>query len=96
MSTSSSPKPLKPRRMWVDPELYALPGKDANVFSAKRCFPEDVQVAVIPLDDVDGLVQKARKAYYAEGPDYRGNGIRAALAAIGVPPKPRAKKGGRK
>lgn len=48
-----------------------------------------LQVAVIPLDDVEALVNTARKAYYAEGPDYRGNGIRAALTAIGVLPKNR-------
>jgi hypothetical protein len=40
--------------MWVDPELYALPGKDANVFSAEKCFATDLPVAI-------GVLTKQRK-----------------------------------
>ena len=86
---SALPK-LKPRRMWVDPELYALPGKDANVFSCEKCFPSDVPVAVIPLDDPEALIRIAGDAFHDS---YDGHlcqsDIVAMLTAIGVLPSAR-------
>ncbi len=94
----STPK-LKPRRMWVDPDLYAMKGKSANVFSAAKCFPSDLQVAVIPLDDVRELKKIVAKAlakergYCSECIAHFLPYAEVAMRAIGVLPKARAKKG---
>ena len=84
---------LKARRMWVDPELYAMRGKNCNVFSREKCFPSDAQVATIPLDDVPALVEKAKTAYVDACHMHVTVGARVTymLAAIGV--LPRARKG---
>ena len=88
--TKAKTKPTpRARRMWVDPEPYALPGEYANVFSREKCFPSDVQVAVIPLDDVPALVEKAKTAY-VDGCHMHvtvGDRVTYMLTAIGVLPK---------
>ena len=100
MKTKKTPKP---RRMWANycangyaPVLFCL-RKNAHLggMGAQQVM---VPVAVIPLDDVEGLVEKAYQAFFNSSMPNDGTmkgGIRAALTAIGVPPKQR-KKGGRK
>lgn len=53
-----------------------------------------VPVAVIPLDDVEALVEKAKTAFNLEGSGLFTPAMRAALTAIGV--LPRQRKGGAK
>jgi len=78
---------LKARRMWADPQLY---NRDAILFSYKDRLPDDIPVAVIPLDDVTALITKAGDAFSAS---YDGHlcqsDIVAMLTAIGVLPKQR-------
>ena len=69
----------------------------ANSMANDGCSHAAVPVAVIPLDDVDALVQVAAEAYFnAWNSDLatRKEAMRAALTAIGVLPK--QKKGGAK
>lgn len=54
-----------------------------------------IRVAVIPLDDLAGIAERARSAFWGSGP--RGtvrdiDGIRAALTAAGIPCKRKASK----
>ena len=54
-----------------------------------------VKVAVIPLDDVEAIVNRALDAFWISGPDLKirdRDGIRAALTAAGIPCKRRARK----
>ena len=57
-----------------------------------------VRVAVIPLDDVEAIVERAADAYadaYRTAPDFKWTmqyGIRAALTAAGIPCKRKASK----
>lgn len=85
---------LKARRMWAncyssDNALYAHPTKQAAI---RRSFGHAslnaIPVAVIPLDDVEALIQKAAEAYW-QTPQTHTESVRAALTAIGVLPKQR-------
>ena len=97
MSNKTKPKP---RVMWAiydevqDPivtgnrELISICGR-----SAKKT-PE--RVAVIPLDDVEAIVERAKKAHHAafdhwisSGLDETWHPLRAALTAAGIPCKQR-------
>ena len=99
---------LKPRRLWAN----VYPDGSVDAFVKKQDAKKNANlqsyaaiaapVAVIPLDDVDGLVAAACNAHSAIESDNKqflkpvthGDCMRAALAAIGVLPK--RKKGGRK
>ena len=59
---------------------------------ADPASPSAIPVAVIPLDDLPALVETAYRAYCSTNKPVK-DGIRDALAAIGVLPK---SKGGRK
>jgi hypothetical protein len=43
-----------------------------------------VRVAIIPLFDVEAIVERAKKAYW-QGACGNGEGVRAALTAAGIP-----------
>ncbi len=43
------------------------------------------RVAVIPLDDVEAIVERAVAAYFTDKGFTYGDGIRAALTAAGIP-----------
>lgn len=65
--------------------------------AAPGAMHEAILVAVIPLDDVNALVQLAAEAYFnawSAELATRKEAMRAALTAIGV--LPRTRKGGRK
>jgi len=100
MKTKSKPRA---RKMWAN---YYADGT-CRIHSTKknawswRCFTEDkssvpaaVPVAVIPLDDMEALVEKAKTAFNLEGSGLFTPAMRAALTAIGVLPSQR--KGGAK
>lgn len=99
---------VKARVMWAvtDPCFHILQGADQKL--KKRgphdTIPDYVRVAVIPLDDVPAMVERATKAMYAmthgeqefDADDlmelYRDR-ARAALASIGIPCAQRGKRG---
>ena len=66
----------------------------ANSMANDGCSHAAVPVAVIPLDDVEALVEKAKTAFNLEGSGLFTPAMRAALTAIGV--LPRQRKGGAK
>ena len=89
-------KTPKPQVMWAN--YYPL----ADIGSTPRIHPtllqaqataagcaKPVRVAVIPLDDVEGMVIKAAGAYWAREKTgaivTRGDAMRMALSAIGIP-----------
>ena len=90
-------KTPKPSVMWAN--YYPLAGigstprilptlSQAKVTAAGCAKP--VRVAVIPLDDVDGIVIRAAGAYWAREKTgativTRGDAMRMALSAIGIP-----------
>ena len=89
-------KTPKPRVMWAN--YYPLAGwshpcihptlSQAKATAAGCAKP--VRVAVIPLDDVEGMVIKAAGAYWAREKTgativTRGDAMRMALSAIGIP-----------
>ena len=85
---------LKARRMWANPADF---GEQSMPLTAHRDPSSDrgnvAPVAVIPLDDVEALVERATEAYWRaahEGKKHtNGECMRAALAAIGVLPRAR-------
>ena len=88
----------KPRKMWANYYSNGIPFVyDARQTAAASAAHDAQHVAVpgvfIPLDDVDALVQTATRAYLDHTLDFYDNRIRAALAAIGVSSRGRAKKG---
>lgn len=103
MKTKTQPRP---RKMWANYYHQQAVTLHASRFAAEgfaACFGLErcaVRVAVIPLNDPAELVNRAATAIAKE----RGYGApyapkfflaaSAALAAIGVLPKSRAKKGG--
>jgi len=92
------PKTPKPRKMWA---IYSLPFDNGNGISAhpsKSCADfyswkdgSDViiPVAIIPLDDVEALVERAAKAYEQDPSITFEQSTRAALTAAGIPCKQR-------
>ena len=88
-------KTPKPRVMWAN--YYPL----AGIGSTPRIHPtllqaqamaagcvKPVRVAVIPLDDLAGIAERARSAFWGSGPQGTVrdiDGIRAALTAAGIP-----------
>jgi hypothetical protein len=97
MKTTKTKTPkLKPRRMWANyydgKNIFpCVHGTRTRAISASAGYAqsEAIPVAVIPLDDVEALVEKAYAAYWAQ--TSIRDGLRKALVAIGV--LPRARKG---
>lgn len=88
-------KKLKARRMWANYYREGAPVFFTHKNVALRCANEDaivshVPVAVIPLDDVDLMIDKAFLAF--GGLPYSRGAVRAALVAIGVLPKRKGRK----
>ena len=95
-------KTPKPRVMWAN---YKTKAAHPRVFRTDADCRGDnewtdhehvaVRVAVIPLDDVEAIVKRAHKGYWA---DYKQStagdltSIRAALTAAGIPCKRKASK----
>ena len=78
--------------MWANPIDLKDLGLNIHL-TRKRDLRDNVasisSVAVIPLDDIEALVEKAYSAYWAKR-DHEGDGIRAALTAVGIPCKRKA------
>ena len=102
MKTKTQKPKLKARRMWAnyyssERTIWARSKKSTAMKCGVGygCTHKAIPVAVIPLDDVPGLVRTAGDAFAAS---YDGHlcksDIVAMLTSIGV--LPRAKKGGRK
>ena len=94
MKTKTKPTP-RARKMWANyyPEAtICWPTKrKALMRSGPSRRHRAIPVAVIPLDDLPALVETAYRAYYSTNKPVK-DGIRDALAAIGVLPR----KGGHK
>ena len=89
IKTSTKPK-LKARRMYINPSDMIEPYAYLTSYrdpSADR--GNTLPVAVIPLDDADRMIAKARAAYMHNGSEFTHENMRAALVAIGVLPKQR-------
>jgi hypothetical protein len=80
-------KKLKPKFSWADVDLYGC--TDNMWIGSRKRFAGDVKIAVIPLDDVDKIVDAATAAYSNRQSFLHDECIRAALTAIGVLPKQR-------
>lgn len=92
-------KTPKPRVMWANYEA-GIPSRlhckksdaDAWDYAGGTHYPAPFRrVAVIPLDDVKAIVERAADAYadaYRTAPDFKWTmqyGIRAVLTAAGIP-----------
>ena len=81
-------KKPKPRVMWA---IYDRPDPmvSGNLklmrHCEKNCGVKAVRVAVIPLDDVEAIVERALTAYFSAIPNVSIVGICAALTAAGIP-----------
>ena len=86
-------KTPKARVMWANyypkfvgaPSIYA--DKERAEQAAANCTTP-IRVAVIPLDDLAGIAERARSAFWGSGPQGTVrdiDGIRAALTAAGIP-----------
>jgi hypothetical protein len=88
-------KTPKSRVMWAIYDSGRDPVVTANKKAAWAYLGKPVRVAVVPLDDMEAIVKRADKAYWA---DYRQSmagdltQIRAALTAAGIPCKRKARK----
>ena len=101
MSTMKTKPKLRARRMWAN--YYKAPfnpclhkTRRAAALGCGHACIHTGRVAVIPLDDVEALVDAAvaSHSYSYCGIATRRQAMRAALTAIGV--LPRQRKGGRK
>lgn len=88
-------KTIKARRMFANyyphcpvPEIFHSKSR-AMSWAKYYSTTVTVPVAVIPLDDMEALVEKAKTAFNLEGSGLFTPAMRAALAAIGVLPKQR-------
>jgi hypothetical protein len=79
----------KPRVMWANyyPGIVRC---DETLKRAKHRAEynlpnQTVRVAIIPLDDVEAIVERAVAAYFTDKGFTYGDGIRAALTAAGIP-----------
>lgn len=79
-------KTPKPRMMWAiydnctDPIVCG--NRSLIRICEKRTGVKTIRVAMIPLHDVEAIVERARAAFFA---DTSGEGVRAALTAAGIP-----------
>ena len=87
-------KTPKTRVMWVNyyPKFAGAPSIYPDKERAEQAaggWTIPVRVAVIPLDDVEGIVIRAAGAYWAGEKSgatvTRGDAMRMALSAIGIP-----------
>ena len=90
----------KPRVMWAHYDFGHDPIVCGNRSLIRICERsagvKAIRVAVVPLDDVEGMVIKAAGAYWAGEKTgatvTRGDAMRMALSAIGIPCKKKASK----
>jgi hypothetical protein len=82
----------KPRVMWAIYDSGRDPIVSGNRSLIRICERSDgvkaIRVAVIPLDDLAGIAERARSAFWGSGPQGTVrdiDGIRAALTAAGIP-----------
>jgi hypothetical protein len=101
MNKTTKTKTLRARRMWANyypapynPSLHMT--KALAILSRGQQAERTLPVAVIPLDDIPALVQKAKGAFSKEGTSLFTPAMYAALTAIGVLPAKRGKKVGAK
>ena len=98
MSTMKTEPKLRARRMWANyyGDFVACHNTRSSAMREGDHHEQfiAVPVAVIPLDDVEALVEKAKTAFNLEGSGLFTPAMRAALTAIGV--LPRTRKGGAK
>jgi hypothetical protein len=86
----------KPRVMWA---LYGS-GRDSIVCGnlsliriyARSAGVKAIRVAVIPLDDVEAIVERANSAFQLDESFGFKDSLRAALTAAGIPCKRKARK----
>ena len=89
-------KAPKPRVMWATQRELKSEAFSCHLTKGEALYyteeeePKPIRVAVIPLDDVDAIVRRAVEAFWSEV--NKGQGIRAALTAAGIPCKRRARK----
>ena len=91
-------KKLKPRRMWAncypDGKVYVRRTKRLAA-NCRAAIPgvRTIHVAVIPLDDVEAVVEKAILAFFGHvRTGTNRDRMRHALVAIGVLPKRKGRK----
>ena len=89
-------KTPKSRVMWAIYDSGRDPVVSGNRSLIRICEKnagiKAVRVAVIPLDDLAGIAERARSAFWVNGPQGKVrdiDGIRAALTAAGIPCKQR-------
>ena len=75
----------KPRVMWAIYDSGRDPVVTANRKAAWAYLGKPVRVAVIPLSDVEAIVERARKAAMDTNSHLFVDLIRAALTAAGIP-----------
>ena len=82
----------KPRVMWALYDSGRDPIVSGNRSLIRRCEflrgVKAIRVAVIPLDDVEAIVERAEKAYWADYMQSMAGDLillRAALTAAGIP-----------
>jgi len=83
-------KTPKARVMWANyyPEIVccSTSRKSCRVLADTRFTNQVVRVAVIPLDDVDAIVERAQSATFGTRPSTHYEGItRKILTAAGIP-----------
>jgi len=83
----------KPRVMWAMNETAEAkiiqPSKLTVSFAVKKIADHTEPVAVIPLDNVEAIVERALAAFRKETPGAFSEAMRAALTAAGIPCKPK-------
>ena len=89
----------KPRVMWALYDSGHDPIVSGNRSLIRICERsagvKAIRVAVIPLDDVEAIVERAEKAYWADYMQSMAGDLillRAALTAAGIPCKRKARK----
>lgn len=82
---------LKPHLGWANAQEWQ---ERDFMIGSRKVSPDDVRIAVIPLDDVDGLLTRFCEATHDSSAITYRDSMRDALTAIGVLPK--RKNGGRK
>lgn len=86
--------------MWTNEDDFTLLKKEASgtFLSRSKWHDNDFPVAVIPLDDIQGLIDRAAGAHYhaVQAHPYHTmtiGAMRSAFESIGILPKQRKTKG---